>query len=823
MTRGDRLNNPGNIRLTDDKWEGMSETQPDSEFVNFDSKLDGARALGVLLKNYQNKHNLNTIKDIVSRYAPPSENDTDSYVDYVSKSLGIGSEEPLDISKNLSGLIKTISKRETGTEYDKMLTSEAARLALGGKKFNYSSAEKEASKSDILNYVRDNNLTSFNIDKARTAGVSDDEIYKYVSSPYQRTTTPEPEEITATPEPEEVTTIPEPEPEDVITPEDVTATMATTGVPMVSETGEPEIMQVRKGFKEFDRQNNLDEIRSLRGSRLSGLETQPETVTYIDPETGELVDVDYGAIEDVSVDLALLFVGMPTAKIVPMASKTAGVAGKKLVKTAANKLSSEEAVKFYGTVYKQLSNKTEKAIDLLSPRSAMVANKNLISRLGISADKADDIYKRWGTVMNPSKNEYADRVKSLLDYAGKQHFHLGAKTKLEVSAMSDDIQRIMETEIRSRRKAILDLTKKKYKTFAEAADDIEDVRSTVYKDYEIVKNSIANIPVKKPVNIAGDINVPENIFKNLPESVRSDIAVLKHLAQKESGHFKYPEGVKISKEGIYTHDLMDGIKAINSLRSKPGVIGTSKGYNLKQLKYKLTKALKDSLPVDKFDNFEIMQAEYSRMKTVENSQLGTMLTRLVGKHGKLSAIEEQELMKKLPSLAESRDTFYALKHMIGTERTAKLETKLIDSILDRADPYAWDKLRDVAGSQGFVSQAGKNLQALITKLDDSFKVDSKYNIVRLEGITGEGSKTSVTDAALAIMVKDLLNLIAGLLPTASGTAARAAYRAARQRVRLSRILSDPSTIKKFDEAIEKIAIPKRTQMFKDAVKKVKSY
>ncbi len=88
MTRGERNNNPGNI----DKgpaWQGLAPTQPDSRFATFINAEYGIRALGKLLQTYESQ-GFNTIRKIISKYAPGSENDTDSYIAAVSKKTGIG-------------------------------------------------------------------------------------------------------------------------------------------------------------------------------------------------------------------------------------------------------------------------------------------------------------------------------------------------------------------------------------------------------------------------------------------------------------------------------------------------------------------------------------------------------------------------------------------------------------------------------------------------------------------------------------------------------------------------------------------------------------
>ncbi|CAL9980901.1 endolysin [Vibrio phage D526] len=115
-TRGLRNNNPGNIRRTPDKWRGLSVTQTDSAFFQFTDAKYGIRAMAKLLKNYQTRYGLRTVKDIINRWAPPVENNTSSYVSHVAKVLGVGVTESIDLNntETLTKLVKAVIKHENG-------------------------------------------------------------------------------------------------------------------------------------------------------------------------------------------------------------------------------------------------------------------------------------------------------------------------------------------------------------------------------------------------------------------------------------------------------------------------------------------------------------------------------------------------------------------------------------------------------------------------------------------------------------------------------------------------------------------------------------
>jgi hypothetical protein len=93
-------NNPFNIRVSDNDWLGKIHTT--NAFEAFDTYEHGIRAGLKLLTNYYIKYDCNTIHDIISRFAPESENDTKHYIDYVSTHSGISPNTEIDLTdKNI--------------------------------------------------------------------------------------------------------------------------------------------------------------------------------------------------------------------------------------------------------------------------------------------------------------------------------------------------------------------------------------------------------------------------------------------------------------------------------------------------------------------------------------------------------------------------------------------------------------------------------------------------------------------------------------------------------------------------------------------------
>lgn len=114
--RGIRNHNPGNIRHSNDKWQGLATEQPDKDFATFKDPTWGIRALAVLLINYQDKHKIRTIAGIIKRWAPPVENDTQSYIDAVCESSGFTQTEKLDMHNydHIRPILEAIIRHENG-------------------------------------------------------------------------------------------------------------------------------------------------------------------------------------------------------------------------------------------------------------------------------------------------------------------------------------------------------------------------------------------------------------------------------------------------------------------------------------------------------------------------------------------------------------------------------------------------------------------------------------------------------------------------------------------------------------------------------------
>jgi hypothetical protein len=109
--RGIRNNNPGNIK-TGIAWQGA--VGDDGTFIIFADNTWGLRAMAKDLIDKINE-GVSTITAIITKYAPPSENDTASYISAVATDSGIDANEALGTDGDtLHSLIRAIVNHEEG-------------------------------------------------------------------------------------------------------------------------------------------------------------------------------------------------------------------------------------------------------------------------------------------------------------------------------------------------------------------------------------------------------------------------------------------------------------------------------------------------------------------------------------------------------------------------------------------------------------------------------------------------------------------------------------------------------------------------------------
>lgn len=133
LPRGIRNNNPLNIRRGKTNWVGEvyaiklhrnEEVESDTlifdkSFCQFRDMAHGFRAAARLLQIYQDRYGLRTMRDIISRWAPNNENNTDAYINAVAAKTSKKADEPLLLHKvaDISAIVCAMCAVECGARY----------------------------------------------------------------------------------------------------------------------------------------------------------------------------------------------------------------------------------------------------------------------------------------------------------------------------------------------------------------------------------------------------------------------------------------------------------------------------------------------------------------------------------------------------------------------------------------------------------------------------------------------------------------------------------------------------------------------------------
>jgi hypothetical protein len=117
LPRGLRNNNPGNLIITANAWQGKIpvDQNTDGHFEQFRELRWGIRAM---LKDiiHDIRGGRNTLTSLINEYAPPHENDTAGYIAFVSNLTGLLPDSAIVINRPvLTGLVLAKMKMENGT------------------------------------------------------------------------------------------------------------------------------------------------------------------------------------------------------------------------------------------------------------------------------------------------------------------------------------------------------------------------------------------------------------------------------------------------------------------------------------------------------------------------------------------------------------------------------------------------------------------------------------------------------------------------------------------------------------------------------------
>lgn len=127
VPRGIRNNNPGNIRWGDD-WQGLTPLaqRTDPAFCQFIAPEWGIRAMAKVLLKYGQyngtpgvgEKQIDTVTEIINRWAPPVENDTGAYVNSVASHLGVPPTQHIELTSYaiMAKLVEAIVQHENGQQ-----------------------------------------------------------------------------------------------------------------------------------------------------------------------------------------------------------------------------------------------------------------------------------------------------------------------------------------------------------------------------------------------------------------------------------------------------------------------------------------------------------------------------------------------------------------------------------------------------------------------------------------------------------------------------------------------------------------------------------
>ncbi|EBF6938626.1 transglycosylase [Salmonella enterica subsp. enterica] len=152
--RNYRNNNLGTLVFANQ--EGATLESPNAKgeqrFARFNTPEEGIRALANQVSSYYNGtsaaagyQKLQTVSSIISKWAPPNENNTNQYIDNVSKYLGVSPNEKIDVSNPevMTQLVRAIATKEGGNP---AVNNEFIKNALGA--FNTNTGRWEGQFSD---------------------------------------------------------------------------------------------------------------------------------------------------------------------------------------------------------------------------------------------------------------------------------------------------------------------------------------------------------------------------------------------------------------------------------------------------------------------------------------------------------------------------------------------------------------------------------------------------------------------------------------------------------------------------------------------------
>lgn len=116
LPRGIRNNNPGNLMASVAfVWHGQTGHDEDGYCI-FKDPVYGIRAMAIVLTTYHREHDCRTVAEYITRWAPPSSNPTESYINFVAQQIGVQPDKPFDLHAYAAPILSAIIRFENGQQ-----------------------------------------------------------------------------------------------------------------------------------------------------------------------------------------------------------------------------------------------------------------------------------------------------------------------------------------------------------------------------------------------------------------------------------------------------------------------------------------------------------------------------------------------------------------------------------------------------------------------------------------------------------------------------------------------------------------------------------
>lgn len=133
--RGVRNNNPGNLVQSDVQWEGKTASA-DPRYESFATPEHGIRAMALNAQHLQGQ-GAQSVSQLITKWAPPSENDTPAYIAAVAKQMNVDPNGSIDLQNpaTLQSFTQAVIDHENGPgHYTPQQVQTGVSAALGKTK-----------------------------------------------------------------------------------------------------------------------------------------------------------------------------------------------------------------------------------------------------------------------------------------------------------------------------------------------------------------------------------------------------------------------------------------------------------------------------------------------------------------------------------------------------------------------------------------------------------------------------------------------------------------------------------------------------------------